>query len=171
MEWVYKGTCWKFGDNVLNDGQISTLDSVKKMETDPQVLAKQCMAGLDPAFAGRARPKDLIVAGRNFGMGQLHMQGPLSIKGLGVGVVTESMTRSFFRLMVTAGVPMVAFCPGITGLVSTGDGLEVDFSRGSVANLTTGEVAQGEVLPPFLLEIIAAGGELAWLKTQHATQR
>lgn len=168
MKVIFRGRCWKFGDNILNDGQINSLENVKKLETDPAVLAKDCMVGLDPEFPNKAKPGDLIVAGKNFGMGQLHMQGPLSIKGLGVGVVSESMTRSFFRLMITAGVPMLAFCPGVTGLVNTGDEIEVDFEKGLVKNATTGAVTQGEVLHPLLLAIISDGGELEWLKKREA---
>jgi len=168
MSLVYRGRCWKFGDDVLNDGHIMSVEMVKAKETDPNVLAPYCMGGLDPTFAGKARPQDIIVAGKNFGTGQLHMQGPLSLKGLGVAVVCESMTRSFYRLMITAGVPMLSFVPGITGSVDDGDEIEVDFAAGSIRNITRGTTASGEPLAPFLLEIIQSGGELAWLKARAA---
>ncbi|WP_374449029.1 3-isopropylmalate dehydratase [Stella sp.] len=168
MVQIYRGRCWKFGDNVLNDGHIMDIGQVKAKETDPAVLAKYCMIGLDPTFAGKAQPGDIVVAGRNFGSGQLHMQGPLALKGLGLAVVSESMTRSFYRLMITAGVPMLSFMPGITQMVTNGDELEVDFRAGTVTNLTRGTTKQGEPLAPFLLDIIEAGGELAWIKKQRA---
>ena len=168
MAQIYRGRCWKFGDDVLNDGHIMDIEQVKLKQTDPAVLAKYCMVGLDPTFAGKAKPQDIVVAGKNFGTGQLHMQGPLALKGLGLAVVTESMTRSFYRLMITAGVPMLSFVPGITRTVESGDELEVDFQAGTVKNLTRGTVHSGEPLAGFLLDIIEAGGELAWIKKQRA---
>lgn len=167
MSTIYRGRCWKFGDDVLNDGHIMSIEQVKAKETDPAILARYCMVGLDPNFASKAKPQDIIVGGKSFGTGQLHMQGPLSIKGLGLAVVTESMTRSFFRLMITAGVPMLSFVPGVTRAVESGDELEVDFSAGRVRNLSQGTEIGGEPLAPFLLDIIAAGGELAWIKRQR----
>ena len=167
MNMLYRGHCWKFGDNVLNDGHIMSVEQVMAKQTDPAVLAKYSMGGLMPEFAGQAKAQDIVVAGRNFGLGQLHMQGPLGLKGLGVAVVCESMTRSFFRLMITAGVPMLPFMEGITATVDHGDELEVDFGNGSVTNLTKSRTATGQPLSPFLMQIIQAGGELAWLQERH----
>lgn len=167
MQWVMRGLCWKFGDNVLNDGGIMTIEQVHKLEYDPRVLAKYCMAPIDPEFSEKVKPGDIIVAGRNFGRGQLHFQGPLSIKGLGVGLVTESMMRSFFRLSIAAGVPMLPFAEGITALTSQGDELEVDFALGIFKNLTKGNEVHTEPLPNFLLEIIGMGGESAWLEAHY----
>lgn len=167
MSMTYRGFCWKFGDNILNDGQIMSLEQVFQGESDPIVLAQYCMFGLDPYFPQKAKRGDIIVAGKNFGKGQLHIQGPLSIKGLGVGLVTESMSRSFFRLAVSAGVMMLPFCPGVTAAVKTGDALEVDFSKGVLKNLSTGTVVSGDVLPSCLLEIITEGGEREWIRKHY----
>ncbi len=170
MDWRLKGRCWKFGHDVLNDGGISSLELVRAGIFDPKELAKACMQGVDPEFAQKARPGDIIVAGRNFGKGQLHVQGPLSIKGLGVGLVTESMPRSFFRLCVAAGVLMLPYVPGITDQVNDGDELEVDFERGLIRNHTSGGVVETPPLPDSLLRIVAAGGERAWLATEYGTK-
>ncbi len=167
MSMIYRGRCWKFGDNVLNDGHIMSVEQVMAKQTDPAVLARYAMGGLMPEFAGQAKPQDIVIAGRNFGLGQLHMQGPLGLKGLGVGVVCESMSRSFFRLMITAGVPMLPFTAGIAATVDTGDELEVDFGSGTVTNKSRGGTTTGEALSPFLMQIVKAGGELAWLKQRH----
>ena len=167
MQWVMRGLCWKFGDDVLNDGGIMTIEQVHKKEYNTEVLAKYCMSAIDPEFSEKVKPGDIIVAGRNFGRGQLHMQGPLSIKGLGIGLVTESMMRSFFRTSITAGVPMIPFAEGITTLTSQGDELEVDFSSGIFKNLSKQKEVHTKPLPKFLLEIIGMGGEYAWLEANY----
>lgn len=170
MDWQLKGRCWKFGHDILNDGGISSLELTRAGIFDPKELARACMRGVDPEFAQKARPGDIIVAGRNFGKGQLHVQGALSIKGLGVGLVTESMPRSFFRLCVAAGVLMLPYVPGVTEQVDSGDEIEVDFQRGLIRNHTRGSVVETPPLPDSLLRIMAAGGERAWLAAEYGTK-
>jgi 3-isopropylmalate/(R)-2-methylmalate dehydratase small subunit len=167
MQFVMQGRCWKFGDNILNDGGIMTIEQVHKKEFNPGILSKYCMVAIDPEFPQKVKPGDFIIAGRNFGRGQLHIQGPLSVKGLGLGIVTESMVRSFFRLGIYAGLPMLPFTQGISSLVDQGDRMEIDFASGVIKNLTKGINLQTKPLPKFLLDIIAVGGEFAWLAENY----
>lgn len=164
---VTTGTAWVFGDNVLNDGGVAPHDAARKSIFNEQELAKTCMAAIDPEFPNKAKKDDFIVAGKNFGKGQLHIQGPLSLKGLGVNLITESMTRSFFRLAIGAGVPILPFVSDVTAKIGDGDRLEVDFSRGLIRNLTRGTEIVAKPLPSFLLSFIEAGGEREWLRQNH----
>lgn len=163
---VMVGRAWVFGDDVHNDSGITSIEATRNAIFDPAVLAKTCMAGVRPEFPAQAKPGDLIVAGKQFGKGQLHVQGPLSIKGSGVGLLCESMTRSFFRLSVSAGLKMLPFVPDLTANVGDGDRLEVDFRAGTIRNLTRGVSLTAEPLPGFLWEFIDAGGEREWLAKQ-----
>ncbi len=160
------GRAWTFGDGVLNDGGITTLEATRKGIFDPAELAASCMAGIDPDFPKKATAGDFIVAGKSFGKGQLHVQGPLAIKGLGVGLLCESMTRSFFRLSVSAGVRMLPFVPDILSQVGDGDTLEVRFREGVIRNRTRGTEIRTAPLPDFLWQFMDAGGERAWLASQ-----
>jgi len=160
------GRAWVFGHNIPNDAGIMTIEMTRLRVYDPPTLAKACMCGVDPGFPAKAKPGDFIIAGRNFGRGQLHVQGPISINALGLGLLTESISRSFFRLCVAVGVKMMPFCPGILDAVHDGDEIEVDFVTGRVLNRASGKTVQFEPLPPFLLNILGAGGEKAWLKSQ-----
>jgi 3-isopropylmalate/(R)-2-methylmalate dehydratase small subunit len=164
-----KGRAWKFGDNVLNDGGITTLELTRLGVFDPTELGRSCMAGIDPEFPKKAKPGDFIVAGKQFGKGQLHVQGPLGVKGLGVGLITESMTRNFFRLAVSAGVQMLPFVPGASTEIGEGDALDVDFRTGEIRNLTRGTSLRAAPLPDFLWEFIDAGGEKEWLGRKYGT--
>ena len=166
-----KGRVWKFGDNILNDGQVTSYELVKAGVFDPKVLAGSCMTGIDPDFPKKARPGDIIVAGKNFGKGQNHITGPLAIKGLELAVITESMSRPFFRQSVVAGLLMLPFVPGITAQVSEGDVLDVDFTSGRIANLTTGVEITCDPLPPMIAAFLEAGGERGWLQKNFGEGR
>ena len=166
-----RGRVWKFGDNILNDGQVTSYEMVKAGIFDPKVLAGSCMTGIDPDFPHKAQPGDIIVAGRNFGKGQNHITGPLAIKGLGLAVVTESMSRPFFRQSVVAGLLMLPFVPDITSRVSQGDILDVDFTSGRITNVTSGEEITCDPLPPMIAGFLEAGGERGWLQQNFGSGR
>ena len=157
-EWVFRGTCWKFGDNVAVDGDLMPLEFALTRETRLEVLKDHVMAGLDPEFPARASPGDIIVAGKRFAQGNPHIQGLLGIAGLKLGLVVESIPRGSFRNAINAGVPVLPQCEGVTGEVDDGDDLEVDFESGLFRNLTRGCERHYDPLAAPLLRTIAAGG-------------
>jgi len=170
MALTIEGRVWKFGDDVLNDGQVASYEMIKAGIVDPKVLAASCMTGIDPAFPKKARAGDIIVAGKNFGKGQNHITGPLAIKGLGLAVIAESMSRPFFRQSVVAGLLMLPFVRGITSQVAQGDMLNVDFRTGRITNLTAGNIVEASPLPPMVADFLEAGGERAWLEQTYGTR-
>src|SRR3546814_1558493 len=123
---------WLFGNSVPNDGGIMPIERVREKIYDKAVLATYCMSQIDGSFAKKVRENDFIVAGSGFGVGQLHVQGPLSIIGLRLGVLSESMTRPFFRISASVGLRMLPFAKNIKELVNDGDRLEVDYRTGEV---------------------------------------
>jgi len=158
MDFVFRGRCWAFGDNVGVDGDMMPLEFALQRETRPEVLGPHCMTGLDPDFPNKARPGDIIVAGKRFAQGNPHIQGLLGVAALKLGLVVESIPRGSFRNAINAGVPILPRCPGVTALAATGDALEVDFATGRLCNVTRGTEAAFEPLDPSLLETIAVGG-------------
>ncbi len=65
--------------------------------TVPEELAKHCLEDLDPAFASKVEPGDILVAEENFGCGSSREHAPISIKAAGVSVViakNHGMRRS-----------------------------------------------------------------------------
>lgn len=169
MNWIYRGRCWKFGDNVGIDGDMMPLEFALKRELDPAVLGPHLMTGIDPDFPKKVRPGDLIVAGRRFAQGNPHIQGLIGIRAHGLGLVVESIPRGSFRNAVNAGVPFLPACPGVTARAETGDELEVDFEHGHVRNLTSGLEMHFPPLDPALLAIIALGGWRAHLAQRVAS--
>ena len=165
MNWNWRGRAWVFGDDVPNDNGFMPIAFVRSQTYDPAVLAKNAFADIDPALAARIAPGDILVGGRNFGRGNPHVQGFLGLKGLGVAVLAESMSRGPLRACVNAGVPVLTAAE-LRGFVAQGDTLAVDFEKGFVANETRGTTMRLPALPPLMRDIVAAGGGLAFSKAR-----
>jgi len=152
------GKVWKYGDNVDTDAIISA----RYLNISaPEKLAPHCMEDVDPAFAGKVQPGDIVVAGANFGCGSSREHAPLALRGVGIScVVVKSFARIFFRNAVNIGLPIFT-CPQAVAGTETGQRLEVELETGIIRNLDTGETFRAEPYPPFMMEIIEAGGLVA----------
>lgn len=155
---IIEGRVHKYGDNVDTDVIIPAryLNT-----TDPAVLAGHCMEDIDPEYVGKVRPGDILAGGMNFGCGSSREHAPLAIKASGVSfVLAKSFARIFFRNAINIGLPILE-CPEAVDGITDGDVVRVDAGRGIVTNRTTGERFSAQPFPPFLQEIIAAGGLMA----------
>jgi 3-isopropylmalate/(R)-2-methylmalate dehydratase small subunit len=158
------GRCHVFGDAIPMDEGVMAFEYVIKRITDPQVLIPELFRHVDPEFARRVEPGDIVVAGRDFGCGKPHGTGFIAMQALGLGILCESMPTRSHRNAVSRGVPILADCAGVRGLMSTGDRIEVDYVSGAVRNLTTGAAADYAGMPPVLLDIVRAGGTTGFLR-------
>jgi len=157
------GRVWKYGDNVDTDGIIPARYLNVSTATE---LAVHCLEDLDPGFAGAVAPGDVIVAGNNFGSGSSREHAPLAIKGAGVGcVVARSFARIFFRNAINIGLPILEAPAAVDGAES-GHQWEIDLEAGQIHNLSTGQVYQAEPYPPFMMDIVNAGGLVAYTRQQ-----
>ena len=155
------GKCWKFGDDVNTD---EIIPARYLNVTDEKELAAHCMEDADPQFAKKARPGDVIVAGKNFGCGSSREHAPLAMKAFGITcVVAESFARIFFRNAVNIGLP-IAECPQAARQASEGDQLKIDFAAGRIANITTGNIYTFPPFPEEIRRIIEAGGLMAFAR-------
>lgn len=156
-----KGKVYKFGDNVNTDEIIPA----RYLNTsDPKELASHVMEDADPAFAGKVRPGDIIVAGENFGCGSSREHAPLAIKTAGVAcVVAKSFARIFFRNAINIGLAIVE-TDKVTDETNEGDALEIDLTAGQARNERTGKTYKFAPFPPELQGIIAEGGLMNYVK-------
>jgi 3-isopropylmalate dehydratase small subunit len=156
-----RGRVHKFGDHVDTDVIIPAPYLVT---TNPQELAAHCMEGIDPNFASRAKPGDLIVAGRNFGCGSSREHAPLAIKGLGIScVIAASFARIFYRNALNIGLPVVE-CPEAADGLEDGDEVEVNLEQGTVRCLATGDKWAFAPLTGIAADLLAAGGLVPLVK-------
>jgi 3-isopropylmalate/(R)-2-methylmalate dehydratase small subunit len=157
---------WVYGDNLDTD----VLAPGKYMKFGIEEIARHCLEAVDPSFATSVRPGDVVVAGRNCGMGSSREQAPQALKHLGVAaLVAKSFAGLFYRNALNLG--LVAVTCADAGRIRAGDELRVDAAAGRIENRTTGETYACEPIPAHLLAMVADGGLLPHLEKRLARER
>ena len=161
-----RGHVHKYGANVDTDAIIPA----RYLNiNDPEELAKHCMEDIDPDFAARVQPGDVIVATTNFGCGSSREHAPLCIKAAGVNcVIARSFARIFYRNAINLGLPILE-CPEAVDGSDPGDELAVELETGTIRNLTKETQFQAKPYPEFMLELLAAGGLVEYTRRRLAT--
>jgi len=160
--WSIRGRCYKLGDNVPHPGGVIPAYFVTARETDPKVLIPHLFEETDPGFSTRCRPGDIIVAGRNFGMGSKAC-GYIAMQALGLGLLCESMSVQAHREALCTGLRLLSPCTGISALCENGDDIETDFQSGHFVNHTRDVEYDFPPIPEELQDLIARGGNIGWL--------
>ena len=132
------------------------------MQHGIEVIAQHCLETLRPEFAAQVRPGDVIVAGPDFGIGSSREQAAAALRHLGVAaVIAPSFAGLFFRNAFNLGLLLLA-CRDCER-IAEGESLGVDAASGRITR-ADGEVLQADPTPPFLLDMVAAGGLLPQLQ-------
>jgi 3-isopropylmalate dehydrogenase/3-isopropylmalate/(R)-2-methylmalate dehydratase small subunit len=155
------GKAWKFGDDVNTDDIISAryLNT-----TDEKALGEHCMEVLDPDFSKKVAKGDVMVAGKNFGCGSSREHAPIAIAACGIGcVIASSFARIFYRNSFNMGL-LILESDEASAKINQGDSLEIDAGAGVIKNLTRSEEYRARPVPPFMQELVSAGGLLQSIK-------
>jgi 3-isopropylmalate/(R)-2-methylmalate dehydratase small subunit len=158
---LIKGQVWSFGNDIDTDVIIPA----RYLNTsDPKELAKHIMEGADSDFAHKVKQGDIIVAGKNFGCGSSREHAPIAIKAAGIqAVIAKSFARIFYRNSFNIGLPIFESEEGSEKIKET-DEIEIDADKGIIKNLSTQEEYKANPIPPFMQELIDAGGLIEWTK-------
>jgi 3-isopropylmalate dehydratase small subunit len=98
------GRIFLLGDDIDTD----QLAPGQFMKGGLDMLAAHCLESARPDFAGSVKPGDVIVAGKNFGMGSSREQAAEALKHLGLaGVVARSFAGIFYRNALNLGLPVL----------------------------------------------------------------
>jgi len=162
-----RGRTWRLGDDVNTDviypGRYLSL-------FDPKEAAKHAFEGLDPAFAAKIRPGDILVAGKFFGCGSSREMAVVCVKAAGIqAIVAKSFARIYFRNAVNQGLWVIQ-CEQADQIME-GDSLALRPLDGTITDETTGRSFAARTIPPFLSEIIQAGGLVPHLRAKLGTSR
>ncbi|WP_418587606.1 3-isopropylmalate dehydratase small subunit [Gemmiger sp.] len=150
-----RGPVFKYGDNIDTDVIIPAryLNTQSAAE-----LASHCMEDIDKSFVARVKAGDIMVGGENFGCGSSREHAPVAIKASGIScVIAKSFARIFYRNSINIGLPIME-CPEAVDAIEAGDTVQVDFNTGVITDETNGKVFHAEPFPPFIQNIISAGG-------------
>ena len=149
---------WHVGDDVDTDA----LAPGAYMQYGVDVIAQHCLENILPDFARTVEPGDIIVAGRNFGIGSSREQAVAALRHLGVAaVIAPSYGGLFFRNAFNLGLLLVT-CPDTT-LLQTQE-LFAHVSIGLEVTFYPETHIKKALIPDFLLDLIRAGGLVNQLK-------
>jgi len=127
-------------------------------------LARAVFGSLDPEFAGKVRPGDILVAGSRFGIGSSREQAVTALQSAGVrAVVAASLAPAFRRNAWNNGFIAIERPEFVRAL-------RTRWSNASDAAAFTGDTVTIDLawLPHVARELIAAGGLDAFLRARQA---
>ncbi|MBM4135553.1 MAG: 3-isopropylmalate dehydratase small subunit [Nitrospira sp.] len=158
---LIKGKVWRFGNDVDTDAIIPA----RYLNTsDPEELAKHIMEDADRDFPNKVKAGDIIVAGKNFGCGSSREHAPIVIKAAGIqAVIAKSFARIFYRNAFNIGLPIFESAEAAEK-IKEADEIEIDADNGIIRNVTTRKTYKANPIPPFMQELISAGGLVEWTK-------
>ncbi|MGO9041151.1 MAG: 3-isopropylmalate dehydratase [Mycobacterium sp.] len=161
MSIVFSGKVWVFGDNLNTDDMYPGF----ALKMDPAAAAKHIFYEVRPGWTDQVSPGDIVLAGKNFGLGSSRPVAAL-FTVLGVaGLVAEEFNSLFFRNAVNTGLPAMTI-PDATSVFHEGDTGTFDLTAGTWRNDTTGASGSVPKLPDLILDIIESGGVLPRLVAQ-----
>ncbi|MCD6455054.1 MAG: 3-isopropylmalate dehydratase small subunit [Candidatus Aminicenantes bacterium] len=159
---MIKGKVHKYGDDINTDVIFPGRYTYKNLSEEE--MAQHAMEDLDPDFSKKVNKGDVIVAGKNFGMGSSREQAVLALKYAGISaIIAKSFARIYFRNAINSGLPAIEL-PELVDKVNNGDEIELDLEKGII------KVPAGEFkFPPFpekVREILQAGGLIPYIKSR-----
>lgn len=161
---IAAGRVWKYGDGVDTD----LLAPGIYMKGSLEELAGHCLEAIDPAFAGTVKKGDILVAGKNFGIGSSREQAAQVLRMLGVtAVVARSFGGIFYRNAYNLG--LYALVSEDVDRIEKDQEISIDPLAGQIVNITSGETLTCERVPEHLAAIVSAGGLIPHLEERLRT--
>jgi 3-isopropylmalate/(R)-2-methylmalate dehydratase small subunit len=150
---VFRGRVWMAGDNINTDLILPIQAYYLSIAEQP----KWVFSANRPGWSGEVRKGDILIGGRNFGMGSSR-PAARSLKNLGIAcVVAESINGLFYRNAVNFALPALE-APGVSAIFREGDDAEIFFEEFRVRNAGSGKECTAGPMPGPLLDILKAGG-------------
>jgi 3-isopropylmalate/(R)-2-methylmalate dehydratase small subunit len=160
------GKAWVFGDNLDTDMLAPGI----YMKFGIDEIAKHCLEAIAPRFASDVKPGDIVVGGKNFGMGSSREQAAGALRHLGVAaVIAPSYAGLFYRNAFNLGLPLLVCADA--GSIRADDILHVDPDQGRITNQTQSTVLSCEAIPPHLMAMVRDGGLLGHLEKRLKRQK
>lgn len=158
---LIRGKVWKFGDNISTD--LIAPGRYFHLRNDLEKLAEHVFEDVEENFAKKINKGDLVVAGKNFGLGSSREHAPRIIKISGIScIIAKSFARIFYRNSINIGLPLIELKE--TDEIEQGDELVVDLEKGIIKNVTKDVMYEFNPIPKFMMQILSEGGITNYLK-------
>ena len=156
---------WRVGADVDTD----QLAPGAYMKLGIHDIAKHCLEGVRPEFAGQVKAGDVLAAGPNFGIGSSREQAADALVKLGVrAVIAPSYGGLYFRNAFNLGLLLLT-CKEAESL-EEGEQISLDLNQWAVVR-ANGQRLDCDPIPDFLVAMVEAGGLLPQLKLRLQQQR
>jgi 3-isopropylmalate/(R)-2-methylmalate dehydratase small subunit len=172
---VLKGRIW-----ILADGEGRLIEDIDTDQiyhnaflhvTELSQMGDYALGNLEgwTDFSEKAKPDDVVIAGRNFGAGSSRQQAVDCFIALGISlIIAPSFGAIYFRNAVNTGFPVLR-CEDmeqqvVEGKLKTGDELEINVLTGQGLNVSQNHNFRTEPMSAVQHEIFAAGGLFAYGK-------
>lgn len=147
------------GDNIDTDvmypGEFLNIE-------DPERMKLHLFEGYDPTLRDQLGDDSVLVTGANFGLGSSREHVVQALREWGVRcVIGKSFARIFRRNCVNLGLPVLE-CRKASDAAEPGSRIHIDTDAGRID--VDGDVFQARPIPPFVLELQAAGGLVPWAR-------
>ena len=158
---ILKGRVWKFGDNISTDHIIP--GRFYHLRSNLDALKEHVFEDIAPGFNKKVHKGDIIIGGRNFGLGSSREHAPLIIKMAGIDtIIARSFARIFYRNAINVGLAAII---SDTDGIEEGDVVEVRLDEGILVDTTSGVEKKFSPLPAIMREILRHGGLDPYIKT------
>ncbi len=156
---------WRFGDAVNTDDMLP--GKYAPLMVGEERFQEFAFAYIRPEFAAEVRPGDVLVGGRNWGLGSSREYAPQALKKLGVGaILASSFARIHYRNLLNLGIPAIV-APELVESLQDGDAVVLELEAGKLRRLGRAGDEDVFTLPPvpdFLREVLREGSVLAYYR-------
>lgn len=119
---------WNYGDidNISSNQIFSEKLTCRLTLEQVEEIKPYLFKGLDPNFTCDVKPGDIIIAGENFGCGQLVKHAATGLVAVGVKlVIAKSVNRDFYRMAINHGLRILVDW-AVVDAYTSGEQLAID---------------------------------------------
>jgi len=164
---IIKAKVFKYGNDINTDVIYPGKYTYQMLA--PEEMAKHALEDLDPNFAKNVKEGDIIVAGKNFGMGSSREQAATCLKYAGIkAVIAKSFSRIYFRNAINQGLFAITSKEAVDS-IENGEEIEIDIGKGEIH--TKKGIFKFPPYPEKVMEILEDGGLIEHIRKKAGNEK